>query len=124
MTHLTTPDEQLASLRRIIFDHTDGLEERLRMAVVAIRGDKEIYPKAVWTDLIEDIYKPVLASTRTSIIKEIREALSGKTKKVFNEGSSYPIEAEMFRDGDNVSKGYNQAISDVLAILTEVGKEN
>lgn len=47
----------ITTIRRIIFEHTEGLEARLRMAVINIRADREPLPKEVWTDLLQDIFK-------------------------------------------------------------------
>jgi hypothetical protein len=58
---------EIASLRRLIFEFTDekDIEARLRQVASAIRDSgrgTDYIPKHFFTDIIEDIYKPVIQS--------------------------------------------------------------
>lgn len=84
-TDSTELDDPIAATRRIIFEHTgNDLETRLRIAVVAIRGDSEILPKKVWTDLIEDIYAAHTKSVeQRARIDEVQMAYRMVTSPVY-----------------------------------------
>ena len=63
--------EEIQSLERMIFDHTNrgDLEARLRMFVGSVRGDTSALPKSYYTDIVERIFaeagyiKPTQAAT-------------------------------------------------------------
>lgn len=110
--------EEIASLRRLIFDHSEGLEHRLRIFVACLRQANDIYQKAYYTDIIEDIYKDAITKATEALLDNIEAELPEE------KDSNFERSLKVIGWPEQYVKGYNQALKDVRTRLTTLRRKH